>query len=156
MNKYELTYLLPVSLSENEIVKESEKIKKILGNGKIIEEKALGKRKLSYPIKKGDFGYYTNIVFEFEPEEIKKIDSEIKMQENILRHLIVSAKETPKPIEKKEEKVEEKLKVKPPTSLKLRGASKKAVVAKTKLKKPEPVEEKIKELDEKLEEILKE
>ena len=48
-----------------------------------------GKRRLAYPVKKQNDGYYVLINFEIEPDAIFEIDRVIKIREEILRHLIV-------------------------------------------------------------------
>lgn len=151
MNKYELTYLIPDSFSEEEATKEREKIKKLLKEAKVSDERILGRRKLAYPIGKKEYAYYITLLFEIGPEEIKKINSEIKMQENILRHLIVAKpmKEEKPVTEIKAVKEEKKVEAQKPTPKKEKPTKKIEV-------KEKGVKEKMKALDKKLEEILKE
>jgi len=184
MNKYELTCLVSGDVAEEELKQIQEKIKKSLGGAKIIGEKVWGKRKLAYPIKKerqaakSDFGYYVSLNFEIEPAEIRKIDSEIKTKENVLRHLMVMMPkeiEKPKEVKKvkeevveKEKKVEkakikpqEKEETKPPALLKPRGVSKKAAPKKAKPEKikarmpkiEKPVKAKLEPVEEKMKEL---
>jgi len=154
MRTYELTYIVPGEFEEKEIPKVTEKVKKLLSDGKIIKEKFWGKRKLAYPIKKNDWGFYITVVLETEPENIKKIESKLKLEEDVIRHLIISTKPAQKPevkeIEKPKrlEKPEVKAKAKP---------KKEEKPKKTKITEEiETEEKKMKALEEKLEEILKE
>lgn len=145
MRNYELTYILSSELSEKDIPKISEKIKGLFA-GKIVKEDYWGKKRFAYPIKKFgkkyEDGFYLTLHFQTEPEKIEELERKLKLEEEILRHLIVSKKEK-KVIEKpKEIKKPKKVKVKP----------------KVERPKPKIKEEKkrIKALEEKLEEILKE
>lgn len=169
MKTYELTYIIPDKFEEKEIPKISEKVKGLLQGGKINNERFWGRKKLIYPISKSDFGYYTTLVFETEPENIEKIESKLKLDEDVIRHLIVEAKV--KKVEKvKEAKKEAKevKKVEKPEEIELPKLKVKAKPKK--LEKPkklapkkakiteeiETEEKKMKALEEKLEEILKE
>jgi small subunit ribosomal protein S6 len=165
MKTYELTYIIPDKIEEKEIPKISERIKKLLPDGKIIKEEFWGRRKLAYPILKNDFGYYTTLIFETEPENIENMAIKLRLDEDVIRHLIVSVKkpvkieEKPKPKPKEAELPKIKVKAKPPaSSLRSLGegglprASRKAKIT----EEIEKEEKKMKALDEKLEEILKE
>lgn len=170
MRTYELTYIIPEKFDEKEIPQISEKVKKLLPDGKIIKENSWGRRQLAYPISKNKFGYYVTLVFETEPENIEKIISKLKLEETIIRYLIAGV-ELPKAVKevKEVEKAEEKAeapKVKPKEKpekieipkIKIRAKPKKIEKPK-KAKITEEIEkeeEKMKVLDEKLEEILKE
>jgi small subunit ribosomal protein S6 len=148
MKTYELTYIIPEKFEEKEIPQISEKIKKLLPDGKIIKEEFWGRRKLAYPILKNNFGYYITLVFETEPENIKKITNKLKLAEDIIRYLIVQSEKTEKPVMAEGEKKKPKLQTK---------AKPKKTEKPQKAETTEKIEkEKMKELEEKLEEILKE
>jgi len=149
MRTYELTYILPDKISEKEIPQVCQKIKKLIPLGKILKENFLGRRKLAYPIKKNDFGYYATLVFETEPEILSKMAVKLRLEEDVIRYLLVGiekAKEVKKVKERKEIKKVEKPKIK----VKAKPKKAKITVA------IEKEEEKMKALEEKLEEILKE
>ena len=48
-----------------------------------------GKRRLAYAVKKFTDGFYVLINFEAAPAEIKEIDRVLKINDEVLRHLIV-------------------------------------------------------------------
>lgn len=53
---------------------------------------SVGRRKLAYPIKKQKHGFYLFVEFNFEEDDakaIKALDHNLKLDNNILRHLIV-------------------------------------------------------------------
>ena len=48
----------------------------------------MGKKRLAYEVKKQNEGYYVLVEFAIEPAKIKEIDRVIKINEDIIRHLI--------------------------------------------------------------------
>ena len=48
-----------------------------------------GKRRLSYPIRKRSEGYYVVYVFECEPSFVAQLNQALRVNEAILRHMIV-------------------------------------------------------------------
>ena len=162
MKIYELTHIVSDSVAEQDVPKETEKVKKIIGD-KILEEKFWGRRKLAYPIKKNDYGYYITLVFNPEAKELREIDSKIKMEEGIIRHLIISKVMPPaeekKPKPSKEKAIKPKVKVEEKPKEEIKPEKPKKAKPSVKLVKKKEVfeeKEKMKELEEKLEKILKE
>lgn len=60
--------------------------------GEIIFQDVIKKREMAYPIKKEKIGYFTYIVFKIDKNKIEKINKELLLSKNILRHLIVKRK----------------------------------------------------------------
>jgi small subunit ribosomal protein S6 len=48
-----------------------------------------GKRTLAYPIKRHETGYYVVAKFETEPTALPEFERAIKLDEGVLRHLVV-------------------------------------------------------------------
>lgn len=133
MHFYELTYLISSDLSEKEIKTLQDKIISLIqekGGILGVEEKLPFKKKLAYPVKKQSQAYLTVINFQMMAEKLIDLEKKIKLENQILRYLILA---------KKELRVA-KFPKKPPGSLK-------------KIVKPK-VE--LKEIEKKLEEILDE
>ena len=82
---YELTYILRPELPEAEITQAAKKVADLIvkGNGSILSERIGQKRKLSYPIKKTKFGYYTIVEFEASPSLIIDFDKDLKLSKDI-------------------------------------------------------------------------
>ena len=101
MNKYEIMFIVRPDMEEAEIKKTAESMKKVLtdGKAKVVEEKAMGQRELAYEIKKVNTGFYYLLVVEADKEVISEFDRVARINESLLRHLIVKMDE--------EEKVEE-------------------------------------------------
>ncbi len=94
MRKYELMFIVKPDLEETAIKKEAETLKKVLTDRKcnILEEKAMGQRELAYEMNKYKNGYYFLFVAEAgeaNNEAISEFDRLARLNENILRHLIV-------------------------------------------------------------------
>ncbi len=136
---YELTYIINPNLSEREVAVQSDKVRSFINGlgGEMKSEKLNEKRKLAYPIKKQSFGFYATAEFSLEPEKISELEKQIKLEQRVIRHLII---------------VKERMIPMAARSLRL----KKVVPA------PKPAQEtrvekvKIEEIDKKLEEILEE
>ncbi len=91
MTKYEIMFIVKPDLEEATIKKEADNLKKVLTDrkSKINEEKAMGQKELAYEIKKYKNGYYFLYVVEATNEAISEFDRLARINENILRHLII-------------------------------------------------------------------
>ena len=65
------------------------KIERWIGKGKILSQKSWGRRELAYPIKKEREGVYLFLELEMEPEKGGEIERKLRLEEDILRHLLV-------------------------------------------------------------------
>ena len=91
MNKYEMMFIVRPDMEEAEIRKTAESMKKVLtdANAKVVEEKAMGQRELAYEINKFTTGYYFLFVVEANSEAEKEFNRVARINESLLRHLIV-------------------------------------------------------------------
>lgn len=106
MSIYEITFIIREDKSE-----EVEGLIKKL-SGKILNKKSLGRKKFTYLIKKDTAGFYLVIIFELEPSKINEFDKELRINQNIIRHLIISYQKEFSPREI-QEKLDELNNVKP-------------------------------------------
>lgn len=90
MNSYMTTILIKDDLAEKERVALIEGIKKQMG--KISKEDLWGKKELAYPILHQNEAYYAHFEFESEPATISTLDKTLKLNEDIIRYLIVRTK----------------------------------------------------------------
>ncbi|MFA6492810.1 MAG: 30S ribosomal protein S6 [Patescibacteria group bacterium] len=171
MKQYEITFLTIEELKNPAVDGPTPEIIESL-SGKIVSASSLGRKQLVYKVEKQSEAYFSTIVFEISEEKVAELNRKLNLKEEILRHLIVATKKSkgalPKISKKveeelapekqvKEEKVEEakseiekETKVKAPKVTKTPAKPKKAV-------EPEiDEEERLKTLDEKLNELLKE
>ena len=95
MNKYEIMFIDRPDMEEAEIKKTAEEMKKVLTDGKanMLEEKAMGQRELAYEINKFTTGYYFLYVVEANAETVKEFDRIVRINESLLRHLIVKVED---------------------------------------------------------------
>ena len=95
MNKYEIMFIVKPDMEEAEIKKVAEAMKKVLTDkkAKIIEEKSMGQRELAYEINKFTTGYYYLFIIEAEKEAEQEFNRVARINENLLRHLIVKVEE---------------------------------------------------------------
>lgn len=95
MDKYEIMFIVKSTLDEGTIKNEIESSKKIITDmkGNIDSTKDMGKRELAYPIKKEISGFYYCFTCEASHEAIAEFDRKSRLNENILRHLIIKLDE---------------------------------------------------------------
>lgn len=95
MKKYEIMFIVKATQESADVKKTAENAKKILTSEKanIIEFKEMGEKKLAYPIKKEINGYYYVMQVESPKEAISEFDRKIKLDESVLRHLIIKLDE---------------------------------------------------------------
>ncbi len=91
MKQYELLYIVPAKYTEAELGALTEKISGIVATGgaKVTETHQLGKRRLAYPIDKVRNGNYVMAYVEAEPEAMKKVDMNLRLSTDLIRHLII-------------------------------------------------------------------
>ncbi len=89
-NSYELMLIFRTDTSEEKRKKIVEEIKKVLPTlDKKFEVKDFGKRLLSYPIKKENEGNYYLLTLNMEGKEAANLNSKLKLNEDLLRYLLV-------------------------------------------------------------------
>ena len=90
MNKYEIMFILK-SNEEEAIKAQVSELKAVITDmkGEITIEKEMGNRKLAYPIKKELNGYYYVMNVNANNEAIAEFDRKAKINENVIRHLII-------------------------------------------------------------------
>ena len=108
-SNYEILFIVPNKFTETEAKKIIDDVEKlIVGNGGIIAyNEYWGKKKMAYAIKHQPYGYYQLFVFACDNINIAKIDQNLKLSADILRHQIIRALfSTPEEIAKQKEKQE--------------------------------------------------
>lgn len=91
MRDYEAMVVLNPSLEEDKLETAIGKIEKLIKKNKNKVEKVdkWGKRKLSYPIKRFDEGYYLVFYFKGEEESIKELNRVLQIADEVIRHRII-------------------------------------------------------------------
>lgn len=87
MNKYALTLIIKSDMEEKTRKELLDSVTKKMGES--VKEELWGARDLNYPILKLTKGYYAHYFFETDPASIAPLDKFVKMNEDILRYIIV-------------------------------------------------------------------
>jgi small subunit ribosomal protein S6 len=95
MNKYEIMFIVKPDMEEADIKNTAETMKKVLtdAKAKILDEKAMGQKELAYEINKYTTGYYYLLVVEASKEAEQEFNRVARINESLLRHLIVRVEE---------------------------------------------------------------
>lgn len=89
---------LVIEPEEQVVPKVMEKVKGIIAQygGRVLSESELGKRTLAYPIRKNRKKYlegvYKFVVFEGTCSTVENLDKLVKIDENVIRHIILRVK----------------------------------------------------------------
>lgn len=91
---YECVIVLDAATTDEEKKKIIQRIKDILSKyqGEIEKVEEWGKRTLSYQIKEKSEGDYLWLAINSGPDFVKELNSDFKLNERILRHLILARK----------------------------------------------------------------
>lgn len=91
MNRYELVLIVDPTIEEAQLGEKFSRLEDILKSQEAILVDTIdwGKRKLAYPIKKKDNGIYRIYRFDARPDVITEIERKFKLDEQVMRYLIV-------------------------------------------------------------------
>jgi len=95
LNAYETVYIAQASLDEESLKALNERFAQTIGafGGQITATEPWGRRTLAYPIKKQFEGQYILQRFQMRPEGASEVDRFFRLNENIIRYLIVRTDE---------------------------------------------------------------
>ena len=91
-NEYEVTYVLRPNLEETEVDERANAIAegvKTRGGEVVGELEKQGKRRLAYEIDDVREGYYVTMHFKSGAEEQKELERLLRLNEAVLRHIII-------------------------------------------------------------------
>ena len=91
MTNYEIMFIVKATLDDATLKKLTTEVQKLItdNKSKVIEFKDMGRKKLAYPINKEVSGFYYLMNVEATHEVIREFDRKLRINENILRHLIL-------------------------------------------------------------------
>ena len=93
MNKYEALFIINPDLGEEEIKALIEQFKNLLESSAQLESiDEWGKRRLAYPIKYKNEGYYVLVNFSAGPDFPYELDRNFKITDGIMKHIIIKKK----------------------------------------------------------------
>jgi len=95
LKEYELTVIFVATLEEEKIDQEIAKLTTLLEKEKceIARIDKWGVKKLAYPIKKQDNGFYAIIYFNGTSDIIPELDRINKINDLVLRHMVVKSEQ---------------------------------------------------------------
>ncbi|MBI4992560.1 MAG: 30S ribosomal protein S6 [Candidatus Magasanikbacteria bacterium] len=90
MQNYELLFVVPGTLSEDEVAPIVEKVKKVVVDnaGANWEMEAMEKKRLAYPMKHVRYGYFYLAFFQAEAGAVVKMQNELRLMPETLRALV--------------------------------------------------------------------
>ncbi len=153
---YEMLFIISNRFTEDEAKKCVAKVENIISQseGKITLNEFWGKKRLAYPIKHETYGYYNLMEFDLERTALAKLEEKLRLDHEVLRHLIVIKKVKTDEQLQKEKKISEKISTKKAAILKEQKSQEEKSVSKAKTKDKDQDKADIESLDEKLEGIL--
>ncbi len=95
MKNYEMVLIFSASLEEGAVTEELAKITAIIekSKGTITKTDIWGVKRLAYPIKHQENGFYVILYFSSDTTVLPELDRLNKINDKILRHLIVKPNE---------------------------------------------------------------
>lgn len=92
MKTYEMLYVLDATVSDEGKDAFAKKFEDIVvsANGKVVSTDKWGVKKLAYPIKYKNDGYYVLMTFEAESSAVKELDRIAGLSSEVLRRVITS------------------------------------------------------------------
>ncbi|HEX7048709.1 MAG TPA: 30S ribosomal protein S6 [Longimicrobiales bacterium] len=93
MREYEIVYIFDSTAAESAVEERLERYHGLLtadGRGEITAVDHWGRRPLAYPIRKQANGTYVVAQFRAEPEVLPELERRLKLDEIVLRYLVVS------------------------------------------------------------------
>ncbi|PKM91150.1 30S ribosomal protein S6 [Candidatus Falkowbacteria bacterium HGW-Falkowbacteria-1] len=153
---YEILFIIPNKFTDDEAQKVFKKVGGIIvsNDGKISMEDYWGKRKFAYPINHEYYGYYGLYEFDLERNLIAKINDTLRLDKEVVRFIIVKKEVKSEEQIKKDKKIKEKIENKKNEEIENKKEEVKKEIKKTSKKKDGGEKLDLKNLDEKLEDVL--
>jgi small subunit ribosomal protein S6 len=100
--RYEVVYIFDSALEEPAVTEKLAKFHALLGEGVQVTPSHWGKRTLTYRLRRHDTGYFVVAQFEAPPAVLPEFERAVKLDEGVLRFLVVhaeAASPAPVPVE---------------------------------------------------------
>ena len=94
MNTYEATLVIQPGLEEEQTKGVVEEVTGLIekGGGKVTKSELSTKQPLAYKLRRNREGYYLQLGFLCPPKALRDVERRFRINQNILRHLIVREK----------------------------------------------------------------
>lgn len=92
MNKYEIMFIIKTTVDQEDVKNSANSLKSVITDmkGEVIDFKEMGQKQLAYPINKEISGFYYLLVCKANSEAIAEFERKAKIDENLIRHLIIN------------------------------------------------------------------
>jgi small subunit ribosomal protein S6 len=92
LKKYEAIFIMDIRKVDDEGAAVSSEITALIEKwgGEMIKSESLGRRQFAYEIKKRKGGIYWNYVFTALPDKIEELKEHFRLDERILRNMIIN------------------------------------------------------------------
>jgi small subunit ribosomal protein S6 len=95
MRNYELTFIVPSDVTEEEL---NSTVTQVSGwvegsQGKVVKVDHWGRRRLAYNISEFREGHYVMLNVELDPKATTELERNLKLSDRVLRHLLIRADE---------------------------------------------------------------
>ena len=99
MRDYELVIVVDPEVGDDGLPAIVERVNNFIQErgGSINNVDQWGKRRLAYPIKRHNEGYYVITHFSFDPQVIRALEGSLDLAEDLLRHLVTRIEEVKAP-----------------------------------------------------------
>ncbi len=88
--RYEVVYIFDAALDEAAVNERLTRFHALLGEGVAPNVNHWGKRTLAFPIRRHETGYYVISQFEAEAKTLPEFERAIKLEESVVRFLVVA------------------------------------------------------------------
>lgn len=91
LSDYELVFIISPQVADENLESTINTVNQFIsGKGGIISDiEQWGKRRLAYPIKNFEEGNYVLARFKLKPEQNRELETNLKISEDIIRHLLI-------------------------------------------------------------------
>lgn len=95
MTTYELLYIVSSHFTDEEVEEVAKGVNAMLekAGGKVLKDQTLGKIRLAYPIGDVNHGTFRLVFVAMEKDAINKLDNELKLKDELVRHQILVAEQ---------------------------------------------------------------
>ena len=94
MTNYEVMFIIDPTLEEAKKEATIETVQGIIAkDGEVVKTDVMGMKKLAYPIAKHEEGYYVVIDFTASPALPYELNRKLKINDNVMRHIIINKDE---------------------------------------------------------------
>ena len=105
MREYELVLVVSPDVGDEGFPVTVERVSKFINErgGDVKEVDQWGRRRLAYPIRRFTEGFYAVTHFSLEPTQVRALEGNLDLAEDVLRHLVVRQDEVRVPEAQKEQ-----------------------------------------------------